>query len=272
MSQVQFFPIVNEVPFVDQPTPAQQWLEARMQALILPGLSMRELVSQSVVTQSGSFVKEPGAAGLGSKQTSNAYIDYTVGATTDFTLMVVAHGMSAGVYQNALDDDIVGAGTRKFQFRLSNTNTGEFIRFNTAGSAFTATTGAVSAGGRENGIVMIGRTVGTAVQMWIRELASGTITTGTATITSTPSTRAVLTRAYAFKNAASSPWTGATTIIADFNRALSDGQVMALLANPFQVADYPASPFQNFVPDSVPSGFLGAWVRQRAQIIGAGVH
>lgn len=144
---------------------------------------------------------------------------------TAFTLIAVFDGSTTG----SVLSPIIGGdetGNRQFQFRLTATNTVEFIRFNTAGTNYSTSVAATSRRG-----VFIARSSGSTFHVWANGVKSsaGSIAAGSPQ----PVTKIALNGKFSFD---ATPQVGdAIFYAAALPGALSDELIARLSGNPWQV-------------------------------------
>ncbi len=145
-------------------------------------------------------------------------------SVSDFTLLAVFDGSTTGSVLTSIigGDD---TGNRQFQFRLTASNTLEFIRFNTAASNVSVSVAAATRKG-----VFIGRSKGLKFRCWANGVASSE---GTMTGTPQPVTKIALNGKWTYD---AQPQVGDAIYHGGIIlRALSDGEIASLVANPWQV-------------------------------------
>lgn len=141
---------------------------------------IRNAVTGLDLTVDGTLTPEPNAAGVGLRSTGAATNFLTGPATGNTSFCVVAVVVPGSVTgNNHIADADATSGSRDFQLRLNGTSA-EFIRFNTAPSAFTVTVSGVASIGRP--LVMVAWSDGTDFGL---ECTGGR---ATGTITGTPRT------------------------------------------------------------------------------------
>lgn len=144
---------------------------------------------------------------------------------TDFTLIAVFDGSTTG----SVLSPIIGGdetGNRQFQFRLTASNTVEFIRFNTAGTNYSTSVAASSRRG-----VFVARSSGTTFHVWANGVKSsaGSIAAGSPQ----PVTKVALNGKFSFDT---TPQVGdAIFFAAVLAGALSDEHIARLTENPYLI-------------------------------------
>ena len=144
---------------------------------------------------------------------------------TDFTLIAVFDGSTTG----SVLSPIIGGdetGNRQFQFRLTASNTVEFIRFNTAGTNYSTSVAASSRRG-----VFVARSSGTTFHVWANGVKSsaGSIAAGSPQ----PVTKVALNGKFSFDT---TPQIGdAIFFAAVLPGALSDEHIARLTENPYLI-------------------------------------
>lgn len=177
----------------------------------------------------------PSGVGFGTASSADPIrtIDAAPTSGSVFSIFVVAStDPSAASIQTIIDNDRgdIGGNARCFQFRLSS-NTLDLIRFNSTGSPFFATSTAIAnetwLTGVRAGAVCDGAT--------FSAFANGTKIAGT-TITGTPSTGdGTAWRMGNYRGGGGTPWRGSLPLVAIWDRALSDAEMAAISANPWQI-------------------------------------
>lgn len=179
--------------------------------------------------QVGSVSRLPGKLGM----TDNAYSAgvfngadaFSLPSLTDFAVVALvdySNPLSSGYVRSIFGGDQTG--NRQFQFRFSASNQLEFIRFNTSGSAFTASVAATARSG-----VVIGISIGTSVKVWFAGA------TGTATITGTPMAASRVAIGGSFGIDSEQGVTDLLYMGAVLNGSVVNGGLASLASNPWQL-------------------------------------
>lgn len=253
-------------PYGRPAKPAQKWLRKGLTSLYTAQTRMINLcdvansgsLSAPTTAQVGTFTPRYGP-GLKMANTSD-YGTIPVLAVKEYTMIVVVSEAADGSIGQLLDDD--DGYTRAFQFRLAAAGgAANFIVFNTAAGAFTASTASIGAERHDAGVVIAARVLGNEAKVW----ATG-VTPGTATVTGTVQTRAATMRLGQRKGGAPG-FTGRFHMVADFPIPLPESDILYLLDNPQDM----------FEPISIPvwkaaavGGFKPYWALQRSRLLGAG--
>lgn len=202
------------------------------------GNSRVNVVYQAQDTRNFAFSTAATPAGLALDPTTTAdrYVVAPPTNTTDFCLLTVVQPTSVtGLQQIAARQDSIALGlTRQFQFRTNGADL-EFIRFNTAGSAFTA----VAAAAAEIGKVMVAVASSSGANMLVQTATQR----GTATITGTPTTWSAATLTHSrwferfqlFTGVPGEHGSHLSALRVIFNRGLSDSEARELSVNPWQL-------------------------------------
>ena len=161
--------------------------------------------------------------------TSSRSLDNTVQALpdgTDYTVWARCIPTVGGVLQSPLDSDDQ-AGVRMFQLRFNASNQFEFVAFNTAISAFTATSSTTMQLNRVASIA--GSVRGTAVSVWANGLNAGS-----ATLTGTlESSASIIMIGRRLTGAGPQQFTGNILVAARWNRALTEREHFLLHHDPY---------------------------------------
>jgi hypothetical protein len=170
-------------------------------------------------------------AGYGLRSPSNrAYTLANNGITgTSYSLFALGSGSNGSNAQSAIDDDDGGTNTRRFQFRVVS-NTVQIIPFNTSGgttgvpSIATPLTAAEVARGYTMGAVV----TPSMVTAWQNNQKATATPSGLPAQSGNVSIGARKTGAQGWVN-------GGLSLVAGWNRALTDAEMQSLAANPWQI-------------------------------------
>jgi putative salt-induced outer membrane protein YdiY len=194
-------------------------------------------------------------AGTGGQCSSTAL--YTVPAaggitSSNYSLFAVATATSASVIQSALDMDNGGGSYRYFQFRIAN-GKADFIPFNTSQAVTGQATAPVALTVAE---LSRGFTIGaTASPTRTAVFQNGVVTAATPSALSTPSN--TLPMCVGARPSNAQTWsTGGLSLVAAWNRTLTDAEMQSLADNPWQLFK-PASR-RLWIAYSAPSGNTAA--------------
>lgn len=181
----------------------------------------------AITETTGMTPSSPSLCGKGVKRTTVTtnlgYIDLNAALTSDFTLVALHVPSSLANPGELLDDDDF---PRRLQFRAGSTGNTEFIFFNTAGSAFTAS----SSGIQVNSVCISAATkLGSTITAYTDGVPGTPVT-----VTGTPQSGTTTVRAFVGRNGGDN-YQGTQVFSAWFNRALSDGEIKSISANPWQI-------------------------------------
>ena len=195
-------------------------------SLQITDLARRSIISDPSGTDTTRFTFKGGGIHRTSEGGGEAFYTVNSGITQNqYTLISVATVEQNDFIKSFFDDDS-GGGDRKFQFRADTNEDAQFIVFNTAGAAFTAT-------GTTRLLhpaihVIIARVLGSVGSIWIDGIKEDEVT-----ITGSPETPNTTVRLFERKVAAFTPFFGTQFMIAAIDRAFSDSEIEIVSRDPF---------------------------------------